>query len=146
MPRLVELSCQGIVRFLTAFPNQIRISGFMVGVGSVIFSSRDLILHVVSAFEEYDRFQVIVGGGCTPAQLPGPANITIGLFTDFFPEEITIGYINVCMDEIQTSIVEGTTSHLESLTLYAFPLLLPAGEYQFYITDSTGNGKEFINL
>jgi hypothetical protein len=118
----------------------------MVGVDSVIFSSRDLILHVVSAFEEYDRCQVIVGGGCMPAQLPGPANVTIGLFTDFFPEETTIGYVNVCMDGIQTSIVDGTTSHLESLTLYAFPLLLPAGEYQFYTTDSTGNGKEFIDL
>ena len=118
----------------------------MDGVGSAVFSSGDRILHVVSTFKKFDRFQVIVGDGCTPTLLPGPADVTIELFTDFFPEETTIGYVNTCMDGLQTSIVEGNKISLMSLTLYTFPLLLPAGEYQFYIVDSTGNGKDVINM
>ena len=118
----------------------------MVGVGSAVFSSGDRILHVVSMFEEVDVFQVIVGGGCTPTLLPGPADVTIELFTDFFPEETTIGYVNTCMDGFHTLIVEGNKINLKSLTLYTFPLLLPAGEYQFYIADSTGNGKDIVNM
>ena len=121
-------------------------SGFMVGVGSAVFSSGDRVLHIVSAFEKVDRFQVIVGGGCTPTLLPGPANVTIGLFTDFFPEETTVGFVNICKDGLQTLIVEGNKTRLKSLTLYTFPLLLPAGEYQFYIVDSIGNGKDVINM
>ena len=118
----------------------------MVGVGSAVFSSGDRILHVVSMFEEVDIFQVIVGGGCTPTLLPGPADVTIELFTDFFPEETTIGYVNTCMDGFQTLIVEGNKTSLKTLTLYTFPLLLPYGEYQFYIVDSTGNGKDIVNM
>jgi hypothetical protein len=92
--------------------------------------------------DQLDRSgEIIVGGAstCPATSLPGPtSNVTAILVTDFFPEETSLGYQNLCTG-VGTTVLE-TNIATETDHEYSISTALPAGEYKFFIADSFGDG------
>jgi hypothetical protein len=76
---------------------------------------------------------------CPDVLLPGPnSTVHILLFTDYFPEQTSLGYQNLC-NGVKSPIDSSLAT--EKLTQYNFPVELSTGEYEFYICDRVGDGK-----
>ena len=127
---------------LSSSPGIVRYGG---GTWSVVAAS-NIVLYQNDGFNGgvVDTNGIIIVGSelvCPDVSLPGStAHVIVTLFTDSFPEEISLFYRNLC-NNIETTILEYNDTSAENRTQYTFPLVLSEGEYTLSTADSFGDGK-----